>query len=134
MKKMTGAEFVAFWKDEEEWRDLIVEDETITINGVVFDYKTATTDPAEVVEPNDVVTITGGCVYTEAGYGNQEPQSFEVKFLRWKIRRESAFLLIQVELTKLETLLALLEAHNIKVLAGLPSEEAPKKSRSKKEA
>ena len=107
--KTTGAEFKAFYSDEEWWpKGTWHEDEEVSIDGVQADDDTdlsLVADGGRLVLSNGYVTNTEG---VDLG-------SFEGYFRKWRKKQTTAVLAVEVPLNKVESVTAAIIAAGGKV-------------------
>lgn len=109
--KTTGAEFKRFYEDKSIWKDgAYHEDETITIDGVQWDYQ----DDLSTVADEAVMTISGGTVFLKEGA--DDGPSFEGLFRKWRNAQTMRIVSVELPIDKLGPFAEALKAFGGKVL------------------
>lgn len=112
MIKTTGAQFKAFYSDENFWPEgAYYEYETVVVDGKVngedisIDY--------EDIADEAVVKVIGGAVFSEDG---SDIATFKKFFNDWLKKQESEIILVQVSKAELENLKSYLKTIKAKIL------------------
>ena len=102
--KTNGAEFEAFYADQEWWRDLIHDDTVIEVDGVEYgddidmpsiDWLGEIEEGKAVLEPDSRVRILNGVVHRDQEGSRGE--SLDSFFQRWRKRRNTSRLVVEVD-------------------------------------
>jgi hypothetical protein len=105
--KTTGTELQAFYGDKSFWPEkpnVWHEDLEVKVNGTLADE----TFEIALLKPDDLVTIQGGWIYSEAPI--QTDCSFETYFRRWKKLQDTVVLLVNVPKDKQDAVKAAIKA------------------------
>lgn len=109
----TGAELKSFLADTAFWPDgAYYDDVAFTLNGVLLE--DGAMDEG-VLAASDKISIEGGWVYALADGSDRD---FEAHFEAWRQRHSTRTLLVQVDASKLDAVLAAIVAAGGSVAAG----------------